>query len=414
MPVTSPQLAGPGAIEAGDTARTAVLCGLLAAGAAAVTHVVGPPPVDAPAHAFQTLAFARHGFALWDNYWYAGYYQYVLYSVLYYPVAVVAGIFPVAVVSVALSAWAFASATGRRWGLPARWPSLAFAVTVPVVVMISGMFPFIAGVAAAGLVVVLLQRRRPIAGALAIMVVPAFSPLAFLLLLVVLAASLAASSEPRVALRRNRWAIGAVAAALAVAATLKVVFAQAGYYPFSLVDLGTALGFSAVGLIITRARVRRDFLSALFVVYALVNVALFVVPSPVGGNAARLYSIAALPLLWLAGRVRTPPLAWRRLLAVLVVVFAIQGSPVVVSAYDSYQESAAAAAAFWRPALSFLRTHRDAGHRVEVVATADHWEAYYLAQAGVSLARGWYRQADFPQNQLLYQSTVSPRPTERG
>src|SRR6478735_1029932 len=116
MPVTSPHLAGPGAREAGDTARTAALCGLLAAGAAAVTHVVGPPPVDAPAHAFQTLAFARHGFALWDNYWYAGYYQYVLYSVLYYPVAVVAGIFPVAVVSVALSAWAFASATGRRWG----------------------------------------------------------------------------------------------------------------------------------------------------------------------------------------------------------------------------------------------------------------------------------------------------------
>jgi hypothetical protein len=48
-----------------------------------------------------------------------------------------------------------------------------------------------------------------------------------------------------------------VAAALAVAAALKVVFAQPGYYPFSLVDLGTALGFSAVALIITRACVRR-------------------------------------------------------------------------------------------------------------------------------------------------------------
>ncbi len=408
MPLASPRLAGSGAVDAGGTARTAVLCGVLAAGAAAVTHVVGPPPVDAPAHAFQTLAFARHGFALWDNYWYAGYYQYVLYSVLYYPVAFVGGIFPVAVVSVALSAWAFASATGCRWGLLARWPSLAFAVTVPVVVMVSGMFPFIAGVAVAGLVVVLLQRRRRIAGALAIMVVPAFSPLAFLLLLVVLAASLAASPEPRVALRRNSWAVGAVAAALAVATALKLVFAQSGYYPFSLVDLGTALGISGVGLVITRARVRRDFLSALFVVYALVNVALFVVPSPVGSNATRLYSIAALPLLWLAARVRTPPLAWRRLIGVLVVVFAIQVEPVVVSAYHSYQESAAAAAAFWRPALSFLRVHRDAGHRVEVVATADHWEAYYLAQAGVSLARGWYRQADFPENQLLYQSTVSP------
>jgi hypothetical protein len=274
--------------------------------------------------------------------------------------------------------------------------------------MVSGMYPFIAGVAAAGLVVVLLQRRRRIAGALAIMVVPAFSPLAFLLLLVVLAASLAASPEPRVALLRNRWAVGAVAAALTVAAALKLVFAQSGYYPFSLVDLGMALGISGVGLTITRAHVRRDFLSALFVVYALVNLALFVVPSPVGSNATRLYSIAALPLLWLAARVRTPPLAWRRLISILVVVFAIQVTPVVVSAYHSYQESAAAVATFWRPALSFLRAHRDAGHRVEVVATADHWEAYYLAQAGVSLARGWYRQADFPENQLLYQPTLSP------
>src|SRR5581483_9175209 len=60
-------------------------------------------------------------------------------------------------------------------------------------------------------------------------------------------------------------------------------------------------------------------------------------------------------------------------------------------------------------ALSFLHTHQDAGHRVEVVATADHWEAYYLARAGVPLARGWYRQADFPVNKVLYQSTISPR-----
>ena len=202
--------------------------------------------------------------------------------------------------------------------------------------------------------------------------------------------------------------MGAVVAALAVATALKLDFAQSGYYPFSLLDLGTALGISGVGLVITRAHVRRDVLSALFVVYPLVNIVLFLVPSPVGSNATRLYSIAALPLLWLAARVRTPPLAWRRLISILVVVFTIQVTPVVVSAYHSYQESAAAAATFWRPALSFLRAHRDAGHRVEVVATADHWEAYYLAQAGVSLARGWYRQADFPENQLLYQSTVSP------
>lgn len=384
------------------------MCAVLAAVAGVATYLVAPPPGDAAAHAFQTLAFARHGFALWDNYWYAGYYQYVLYSLLYYPVAVVGGIVPVAIVSVAVAAWAFASVTGRHWGLPARWPSLAFAATLPVLVMVAGIFPFMAGMASAGLVVVFLQRRKRVAAAVATIVVPAFSPLAFLLLLVVLAALLVSSPEPRVALGQNRWAVGAVIGALAGATALRVVFAQPGYYPFPLLDLATALGFSSVGLLITRARVRRDCLSALFVVYPVVNIALFLTPSPVGSNATRLYSIAAVPLLWLAARARTPPLARRRVISVLVLAFAVQVTPFAASAYYSYRESGTAAPAFWRPALSFLRTHPDAGHRVEVVATADHWEAYYLAQAGVSLARGWYRQADFPVNQVLYRSTISP------
>ena len=399
---------GVGLGDAGQAARTAVVCAVLAGAVAVVTYLIGPPPGDAAAHAFQTLAFARHGFALWDNYWYAGYYQYVLYSLLYYPVAVVGGIVPVAIVSVAVAAWSFASVTGCRWGLPARWPSVALAGTLPVLVMVAGIFPFIAGMAAAGLVMVFLQWRKRMAAAMATIVVPAFSPLAFLLLLVVLAAVLVSSPEPRLVLRQNRWTLGAVIAALAGGTALRVVFAQPGYYPFSRLDLATALGFSGVGLLITRARVRRDCLSALFLVYSLVNIALFLTPSPVGSNAARLYSVAALPLLWLAARVRTPPLRGRRVMGVLVLAFAVQVTPFAASAYYSYQESATAAAAFWRPALSFLRTHRDTGHRVEVVATADHWEAYYLAEAGVPLARGWYRQADFPVNEVLYRSTISP------
>src|SRR5437879_3864074 len=109
-----------------EARRTALVCAALAALAAVSTHMIGPPAGDAPAHVFQTLAFARHGYALWDNYWYAGSYQYVLYSVVYYPIAAVGGIVPVAVGSASFAAWAFASAAGRFWGAPARLPSLAF------------------------------------------------------------------------------------------------------------------------------------------------------------------------------------------------------------------------------------------------------------------------------------------------
>src|SRR4029079_13725229 len=41
-------------------------------------------------------------------------------------------------------------------------------------------------------------------------------------------------------------------------------------------------------------------------------------------------------------------------------------------------------------------------YRVEAVDTAGHWDAVYLARAGIPIVRGWFRQDDFPQNELLY------------
>ena len=41
-------------------------------------------------------------------------------------------------------------------------------------------------------------------------------------------------------------------------------------------------------------------------------------------------------------------------------------------------------------------------YRVEAVDTATHWPAVYLADAHIPIARGWFRQDDFPQNEVLY------------
>ena len=57
---------------------------------------------------------------------------------------------------------------------------------------------------------------------------------------------------------------------------------------------------------------------------------------------------------------------------------------------------------FWRPALGFLRAHAQPGYRVEVVPTAEHWEAYWIPKSGFPLARGWYRQLDVADNPALY------------
>jgi len=62
----------------------------------------------------------------------------------------------------------------------------------------------------------------------------------------------------------------------------------------------------------------------------------------------------------------------------------------------------AASASYWAPALTYLRGQLTPSYRVEAVDTAGHWPALYLARAGIPLARGWYRQDDFPINAVLY------------
>jgi hypothetical protein len=57
---------------------------------------------------------------------------------------------------------------------------------------------------------------------------------------------------------------------------------------------------------------------------------------------------------------------------------------------------------YWQPVVRYLRHELPASYRVEAVDTTGHWPAVYLARAGVPIVRGWFRQDDFPQNQILY------------
>ena len=54
-----------------------------------------------------------------------------------------------------------------------------------------------------------------------------------------------------------------------------------------------------------------------------------------------------------------------------------------------------------RPSASSAGTSRPS-YRVEAVDTVGHWPAAYLPAAGIPIARGWFRQDDFPRNDLLY------------
>ena len=102
--------------------RTETLAAAAAAGAlAAVLVWVGPQGTDLAAHAYQRTLYLHHGFVLWNNFWYAGRYSFVTYSVLYYPLAALLGIRLLAVLTVVLTVAAFAAVVRREWGVRSRW-----------------------------------------------------------------------------------------------------------------------------------------------------------------------------------------------------------------------------------------------------------------------------------------------------
>ena len=63
-------------------AREALLSAGAAATLAALLAWLGPPGSDLAAHAYQRSLYVQDGFELWNNFWYAGRYSFVTYSVL--------------------------------------------------------------------------------------------------------------------------------------------------------------------------------------------------------------------------------------------------------------------------------------------------------------------------------------------
>ncbi len=83
-------------------------------------------------------------------------------------------------------------------------------------------------------------------------------------------------------------------------------------------------------------------------------------------------------------------------------------SPHAWSYSRSASEHEASHQEYWQPAVNYLTRHLTPSYRVETVDTAGHWAAVYLPRAGIPLTRGWFRQDDFPQNEVLYDELDGP------
>ena len=236
----------------------------------------------------------------------------------------------------------------------------------------------------------------------------AASPLAFLFLLVVLARRRrlarrgARSSKPA----RDRAARSARVGAARLAALprprpLPVRDRRAARGARSSARLGAALTWR-----VERARILR----ALFVAYGVVCVLAYLIPSNLGENVVRL-RYAAMPLAVLTLSLRR----WRPLPVA-------DRSPSRSRSRGTSRRSPAASRAapttrrrtraYWQPVVALpapLALARPTASRPSARPTTGRPST--SPQAGIPIVRGWFRQDDFPQNEVLYDKLTRARRT---
>jgi hypothetical protein len=377
--------------------RELVIGAALTAAFAVLVHLVGPAPGDAPAHLYRTF-LVRDGALIWDNFWYSGTYPLASYSLLYYLPASVVGNLPLVFFAAVTSTVLFASIAQRQWGTAAVWPSRIFGV-LAAAPMFTGLYAYSLGFTAMLATLKLLQLRRQWLAVLFAALTVGFSPLAFAFLCLIVGAY--AVSRGHIARRHVWFGVGlAAAAGIEVLALVFFPGAGGGVYPFHWIDFVAVLGVTALGVLVARKARGGAPLVSFFALWGLGSVLFFVVPSPLGDNWTRLSAFIFPVMLLTASLAGFQP---RRLVVfALAAAFAYNFVPYALLV-PSRLGNDTQQASFWRPAIGFLRQHdKQAGFRVEVVPTAEHWEAYWIPKAGFPLARGWYRQLDVVDNPTLY------------
>jgi hypothetical protein len=377
-----------------------VLCGATAAVMSALVALALPRGGDLAAHLYRT-SLVQHGILIWDNLWFAGQFPLSSYSLLYYPIAAVAGNTVLGVAGVVLAAAIFASIALREWKLAGRWPARAFAVLVAGQVF-TAAYPYDLGLAMLLATVWSVQRRRVWLGACTTFLTLGFSPLAFIFL----ALALAAFSLRRRRIGRQTVVLGgAVGLAAALQLIVLVVFPSPGIvYPYGTWRLLVGLAVSGLGVALSMRGRGGWPLASIFLVWAAASVVAYLIPSPIGHNLVRADVFVVSLMLAAAALADFRP---RMLAAIAVGAAAAANIGPYLAMIPNRSSSAGASVAFWKPVIEYLHRRSAPDFRVEVVPTANHWEAYYLPRAGIALARGWYRQLDIADDGVLYAPSLT-------
>jgi hypothetical protein len=370
---------------------------LAAAALGAAYLLAAPDTADMAAHTYRTWLWHQVGFATWNAQWYGGHHM-AGYSLIYPPLAALAGTRLVGVAAAVAAVGVFARLAGPRAATPAAGALAAWLFLAGVMSnVVIGRMPFTLGIALA--VAAWACARRSLWGAAALSLLSVWASPVCGVFLVVAVAAVLAGARPRgvAAHRRADWptalALGgpAIAGGLAMAGLFPEGgtdhFVAAAFWPMLLVCL------AALALVDPRRRI------ALWAggLYVAVLVAAFAFPNSLGQNALRPGAILGPALLVLLARPKAPRLAVATVLGILLY---LQWLP-AVRAVEEARGDPSTAAAYHADVLRFLDARAKPGERLEVPLTRNHWEASYLARS-YPLARGWHRQLDRKVNPLFY------------
>jgi hypothetical protein len=256
--------------------------------------------------------------------------------------------------------------------------------------LVAGRITFVVGLTFAIWALVAVRARRRLASPVLALLTFFGSPLAALFLGVVLLAVFVSD-------RTRRWQAGTDAGVLLLSgAVLAVLFPGAGVMPVGYVGMiWPCIGLLAVAVTCRQPVVRTAALFAL-AAYPV----LLVYPGAIGSNMARLAWVAAVPVVVGCATLK-------RVQLVIVALGLTVWPAITVGAEVHWFPVRSAAAAYYQPLVDHLQSARAAagprsvGERLELLDTANHSGAYYLAQS-VPLARGWDRQVDKAANRIFY------------
>jgi hypothetical protein len=356
--------------------------------------IAAPMTADMAAHTYRAWLWSEMGFATWNAQWYGGHHM-AGYSLLFPPLAALAGTRLVGVIATVAAVAAFVVVAKRlaptpRTGAIAVWLFAGGVVSN----LFVGRMPFALGIACAVGAWACVYRSRVAAGLLSLASAWA-SPVAGVYVCVGALAAFAGARPGRDGREDRRIAVVLGAPALIGGLAMAALFPEGGTDRFVATAFWPMLVVSLGALVLVNPTHRIALWAAALNVVFLVGA--FAIPNALGQNALRPILLVGASVLVLVARPAAPRAALALVVAALVYLTWLPAVRMVEEA----QADPSTEAAFHDEVLRFLEPRARPGERVEVPLTHNHWEANYIAQR-YPIARGWHRQLDRGANPLFY------------